>query len=115
MCGKGLLSIWTQAPHRRFITIPLGPVIQALYGSPGQHTRCIIVMSNGRLLEYAERMGGRSGSTMTLLRRDYLEAAKEGQSRIMMILVQLSLDGDQLYRDKTLTVGFFVYSSTPAS
>src|SRR5216684_2092102 len=34
MCGKDRYRSGMREPHRQFITIPLGPVIQVLYGSP---------------------------------------------------------------------------------
>jgi len=33
VCGKDRYRSGTREPHRQFITIPLGPVVQALYGS----------------------------------------------------------------------------------
>jgi len=111
MCGKDRYRSGTQEPHRRFITIPLGPVIQALYGSPEtaykMHYR---ERAMGDILEYARTHGGKIREyNDTTCGRDYLEAVEGGTIKDYDVLVQLSLDGAQLYRDKDSDCWIFVY------
>lgn len=58
---KGLLSRWYARPCRQFATIPLGPVIQALYGSLEMadlmHYRG---QTTADILEYAQMHGGKA-------------------------------------------------------
>ena len=92
----------TNDPRRQFITIPIGPVVQAMYRSPevahqmhyrDEETERIINQikdNGGRLLEYNDTTCG----------KDYLDA---WQAKIIEkgdVLIQLSLDGAQLFEDK---------------
>jgi hypothetical protein len=59
ICGKDRYRPGTREPHRQFITIPLGPVIQALYGSletAEEMHHCKHTMTE--LLEYARAHSG---------------------------------------------------------
>jgi hypothetical protein len=111
ICGKDRYLPGTQEPHRQFITIPLGPVIQALYGSPEtaqkMHYR---ERTTADILEYARTHGGKlSEYNDTTCGRDYLEAVETGKIKNGDVLVQLSLDGAQLYRDKDSDCWIIVY------
>jgi hypothetical protein len=111
MCGKDRYRSGTREPHRQFITIPLGSVIQALYGSPEtankMHYR---ERAMGEILEYAQMHGGKVKEyNDTTCSRDYLEAVEAGRIKDHDVLVQLSLDGAQLYPDKDSDCWIFVY------
>ena len=85
--------------QRQFITIPLGPVIQALYGSPEtankMHYRA---QATTEILKYARMHGGKVKKYCdTTCGHDYLEAVKAGKIKNHDVLVQLSLVTDLTY------------------
>jgi hypothetical protein len=111
MCGKDRYRSGTREPHRQFITIPLGPVIQALYGSletaERMHYR---EQATTEILKYARAHSGKVREyNDTTCGRDYLEAVEAGKIKNDDVLVQLSLDGAQLYHDKDSDCWIFVY------
>ena len=111
LCGTDRYRSGTQVPQRQFVTIPLGPVIQALYGSPEtvgkMHYRD---QATAKILEYAQLHGGMLKEyNDTTCGRDYLEAVKAGKIKNDDVYVQLSLDGAQLYQDKESDCWIFVY------
>jgi hypothetical protein len=65
ICGSDRYQTGTQEPLRQFITIPLGPVIQALYTSPdtaeNMHYR---ERTTAEILEYARTHGGKLSVTL---------------------------------------------------
>jgi len=101
----------TQVPQHQFNTIPIGPVLQALYRSPqsaemmdyrAQETRRILAYMNdhgGVIEEYNDTYCG----------REYLEAILNGSIRDDDIMIQLSFDGAQLYRDKQSDCWIYVF------
>ena len=111
ICGKDRYRTGTREPHRQFITIPLGPIIQALYGSPEiaekMHYR---EQATTEILDYARTHNGKVKEyNDTTCGRDYLEAVEDGRIKSDDVLVQLSLDSAQLYRDKESDCWIFVY------
>ena len=111
ICSKPHYRPGTKEPHRQFITIPLGPVIQALYSSPEtakkMHYR---EQTTDEILEYARMHGGKVKEySDTTCGRDYLDAVEAGKITKDDVLVQLSLDSAQLYRDKESDCWIFVY------
>jgi hypothetical protein len=111
ICGKDRYRSGTREPQRQFVTIPLGPVIQALYGSATtadkMHYR---ERETATVLEYARTHGGQVKEyDDTTCGRDYLEAVEAGSIKDHDVVVQLSLDGAQLYRDKESDCWIFVY------
>ncbi|KAN0111923.1 hypothetical protein V8E52_008013 [Russula decolorans] len=102
LCGTDRYKPDTQEPCRQFVTIPLGPVIQALYALPGtaenMHYR---ERTTTEILEYARTHGGKLKEyNDTTCGRDYLDAIETGKISRDDVLVQFSLDGAQLYCDK---------------
>ena len=111
ICGQDRYRAGTRDPRRQFITIPLGPVIQALYGSPEtadkMHYR---ERATAEILEYARTHDGNINEyNDTTCGRDYLKAVETGKIKDHDVLVQLSLDGAQLYSDKESDCWIFVY------
>src|ERR1700733_13307776 len=95
LCGKDRYRSGTQEPHRQFITIPLGPVLQALYNSPeiaeNMHYR---ERATSEILEYARTHGGKvKNYSDTTCGRDYLDAVEARMIKKDDVLVQISLDG----------------------
>jgi Transposase family tnp2 len=86
-------------------------VIQALHGSPETADKmhhCERMTSE--ILEYARAHGGSVREySNTTCGHDYLDAIKTGKIKKDDVLVQLSLDGTQLYCDKDLDCWIFVY------
>ena len=111
MCRKERYRSGTREPHRQFITIPLGPVLQALYGSletaEKMHYR---ERATADILEYARAHDGKLKEySDTTCGRDYLDAVETGKIKNHDVVVQLSLDGAQLYHDKDSDCWIFVY------
>ena len=111
ICGKDRYRSGTHEPHRQFITVPLGPVIQALYGSletaEKMHYR---ERATTKILEYAREHNGKLNEyNDTTCGRDYLDAVETGKIKNDDVLVQLSLNGAQLYQDKDSDCWIFVY------
>src|SRR5258708_37467058 len=64
----------------------------------------------GEILEYAQTHGGKvKENNDTTCGHDYLEAVEARRIKDHDILVQLSLDGAQLYHDKDSACWIFVY------
>ncbi len=100
-----------RVPRRQYHTIPLGFVLQALYRSPEiahrmhhrrQRTEQIIAHltnSNGQIDVYDDIYIG----------SDYLEAVVNGEIKPHDIMLQISLDGAQLFRDKDSDCWMYIY------
>jgi hypothetical protein len=102
-----------ERPRRQFHTIPIGPVLQALYRSP----------------ENAKKMHYRKERTAEILSRaqtnhgkikidiyddvyvgsDYLKAVLEGRIKDDDILIQIAIDGAQLFRNKPSDCWMYIY------
>lgn len=111
ICGRDRYRSGTRDPNRQFVTIPLGPVLQALYNSPetaeNMHYR---ERATAEILDYARMHGGKVRDySDTTCGRDYLDAVESGTIKKDDILVQLSLDGAQLYQDKESDCWIFIY------
>ncbi|TFK58439.1 hypothetical protein BDN72DRAFT_906735 [Pluteus cervinus] len=110
-CGESRYEGIAQKPRRRFTTIPIGPVIQALYHSPGsakamkhraRRTAEIFQQlqdNNGVLDEWDDIYCG----------SDYLEAVDRGEIQDRDIVLQLSIDGAQLFRDKASDCWIYIW------
>lgn len=111
ICGTDHYQPNTREPCWQFVTIPLGPVIQALPASSvtaekmhyRERTTADILkyarMHNGKLKEYNDTTCG----------SDYLDAVENGKINRDNVLVQFFLDGAQLYCDKESDCWIFVY------
>jgi hypothetical protein len=89
--------------RRQFNTIPIGPVLQALYRSPESAARMHYrAEETARILDYMHTHNGAIEQyNDTYCGRDYLEAVIAGKIHEDDIMLQLSSDGAQLYRDKS--------------
>jgi Transposase family tnp2 len=98
-------------PQRRFHTIPIGPIIQALYRSPetaklmrhrSERTKAIIshLETNNNTIDFYDDVY--SGS-------DYLNAVFTNRIQDNDIMLQISLDGAQLFRDKESDCFMYIY------
>ena len=110
-CGKSRYREGTKEALRKFISIPLGPVIQALYRSLGTaHNMHYRESKTTKILEHARTHGGEIKEyDDTTCGRDYLDAVRAGKIKKDDVLVQLSIDGAQLYHDKESDCWIFVY------
>jgi hypothetical protein len=111
MCGKDRYLPGTKEPHRQFIIILLGPVIQALYGSLETAEKMhYCERATSDILDYAREHDGKLKDYIdTTCGRDYLCAVQAGTIKNDDILVQLSLDSAQLYQDKDSDCWIFIY------
>ena len=101
----------TWVPCRQFVTIPLGPIIQALYASPNtaynMHYR---ERTTTEILKYARTHDRKLKEyNDTICGRDYLDAVEAGKISRDDVLVQFSLDSAQLYRDNESDCWIFMY------
>ena len=105
-CGKSHYRPGTKEPHRQFITIPLGPVIQALYGSletaEKMHYR---ERTTANILEHARtHRGSVREYSDTTCGQDYLDAVKTGKIKKDDVLMQLLLMALSSTRTRNRTV-----------
>jgi hypothetical protein len=98
-------------PRRQFTTIPIGPVLQAFYGSP--QTAAEMHYLEKRLTEISEYLRTHDGQMEyyddTVCSYDLLQAWASGQFTKDDITLQLSIDGAQLYRDKASDCWMFIW------
>lgn len=102
-CGETKICPVTKRAHQEFVTIPIAPVLQALWRSPEsakrlsyrqQKTREIIEelqKNSGSLSEYEDFLHG----------SDYLENVRNGNIKDDDMVLMFSMDGAQLYAHKT--------------
>lgn len=111
ICGANCYRPDLCEPCRPFITIPLGPVIQAFYTSPETAEKMrYCERKTAKILNYAQTHKGKlEAYNDTTCGRDYLNAVETGNINKDNILVQFSLDSAQLYRDKESDYWIFVY------
>ena len=97
--------------RQRFISIPLGPQIQALYRSPESADRMHYCARITRkiLRELDENDGEIKVYEDVYHGEDYLAAVRRGDIGENDIVLMFSLDGAQLYRDKTSDCWFFIF------
>ena len=86
-------------------------MVQALYGSLETAEKMHYhEHATTKILEYAQAHGGKLKEySNTTCGHDYLAAVESGKIKNHDILVQLSLDGAQLYHDKDSDCWIFVY------
>ena len=98
-------------PCRQFTTIPIGPVLQALFGSP--QTAAEMHYLEKRLTQITEYLRTHDGKMEsyddTACSRDILQAWHTGRITKVDIALQLSIDGAQLYRDRTSDCWVFIW------
>ncbi|KAL1937343.1 hypothetical protein VTO73DRAFT_13804 [Trametes versicolor] len=100
-----------QVPRRTFETFPVGPQIQAMYASP----------ENARLMRHrAQRTQEIRDAAMAdpaahpdiddvYSGKDYLREVKEGRIKDDDVVLMFSLDGAQLYTNKSSDCWFFIW------
>ena len=100
-----------RAARQRFISIPLGPQIQALYRSPesADHMHYCACITWKILQELDENNGEIKVYEDVYHGEDYLAAVRRGDIGENNIVLMFSLDGAQLYRDKASDCWFFIF------
>ena len=110
-CSKSQYHPGTRKPQRQFLTIPISPVLQALYcleetAEQMHYLECITeqilkdIKKNGGIVEeYNDTVCGMHN----------LNAWHMGQIKKGDVLLQLSLNGAQLYLDKESNCWIFIY------
>ena len=101
----------TNNPRKRFTTLPIGPVIQAIYGSSeiASHMRYLerALSTNA---ERAQRAGGRLDKYDDIsCGKDILNAWTSGALRKDDVALQLSIDGAQLRADQPSEAWVFIW------
>ena len=100
-----------EKPSRQFTTIPIGPVLQALYMSP--ETAEDMHYLEKRLAKIEEHLRTHNGEMEsyddTACSQDLLQAWASGRFTKDDIALQLSIDGAQLYRDRTSDCWIFIW------
>jgi hypothetical protein len=113
ICSSSRYHAGTEDPQRQFTTIPLGPVIQSMYRLEDTATQMHYRdRKTNEILEYARNNGGQIKEyNDTMCGSDYLDAWQAGKIKKGDILLQLSWDGAQLYRDKESDCLIFMFLS----
>lgn len=104
------LGCQKKIPACEFLTIPLGPLIQALFHSPEMAKEMLYLQE--RLLEIHRLLD--AGETITeyddiVTGWEFLEAAERGDLQPHDIVFMESMDGAQLYRDKVSDCWIIIY------
>ena len=98
-------------PRRQFTTIPIGPVIQALYHSPSSAKE--MKHRARRTAEIFEKLDENNGVLDEwddiYCGTDYLDAVDRGDIQDRDIVLQLSIDGAQLFRDKASECWIYIW------
>lgn len=110
-CSQPRYHPGTSQPRRQFVTIPIGPVIQALHLSEETAEQMhYLERITERILQDMEKNGGKvEGYYDTACGMDNLNAWRTGTIKKGDVLLQISLDGAQLYRDKESDCWIFIY------
>jgi len=95
------LDINSKTPHCQFVTLPLGPQLQALWRHPLSVSRLRDrLRRTAVLLAQRNTGGGIQDYDDVCCGSDYLDLVKSGQITDNDMLLALSMDGAQLYRNK---------------
>ena len=101
----------TTTPRKRFTTVPIGPVIQAFYGS--RDTADHMHYLERRLaanVDHARRAGGHLGKyDDTSCGKELLDAWTAGVFRKTDVALQISIDGAQLRADQPSEAWVFIW------
>jgi hypothetical protein len=117
MCGEPrydpiqLATNNKKIPRQRFDTIPIGPQLQALWRDPVSATNLQYRRNRTcEILEELKRNGGRMSCYEDLLHgSDYLHAVGDGRIKEGDMVLMLSLDGAQLYRNKASDCWMYIW------
>lgn len=110
-CDEPSICPISRKPQQEFHTIPIGPVLQALWRKPSsakqfyyrrQITRRIIA-------ELQEKGGNLSLYNDFFAGSDYLENIKKGKISEQDIVLMLSMDGAQLYTHKASNCWIYIW------
>jgi hypothetical protein len=98
-------------PQKQYYTIPLGPMLQALWRMPEGADR--MRYRNRKTQEIIEQLTRNHGVMPTyediFHGREYLNAVRAGKIRPNDTLILFSIDGAQLYRDKQSDCVFAIW------
>ncbi|KAF5379709.1 hypothetical protein D9615_005670 [Tricholomella constricta] len=110
-CSQPRYHPGTHEGRRQFSTIPIGPVIQALYRS--EDTAALMHYLEDvteQILKHADENGGEIANyNDTACGRESLNAWRAKKIKKGDICLQISLDGAQLYRDMESDCWIFIY------
>ena len=110
-CGESRYCLGTTRPQKRFTTVPMGPVIQALYGS--QEVAESMHYLERKLEENLDRARLSRGMLDiyddTVSSQALIDAWDEGHIKRGDIALQFSIDGAQLRADRPSEAWFFIW------
>ena len=99
-----------KVPRQQFYTIPLGPQIQALWRTPdGGNRMRYRNRKTDEILEELQRSGRIPTYEDVLHGSEYLDAHCKGKIGPDDVMIMLSVDGAQLYRDKESDCWFVIW------
>ena len=110
-CGESRYYLGTTKPQKRFTTVPMGPVIQAMYSS--QTVADSMHYLERMLVENLER-ARLSGGVLdiyddTACGQALIDAWGEGHIKKGDVALQFSIDGAQLRADRASEAWFFIW------
>lgn len=110
-CGSPRYMPGTTKAHKRFSTIPIGPVIQALYGSReiAGHMHYLEKKLANNLVNAQTGGGTFRIYNDTVCGQELLDAFEDGRFEKTDIALQFSIDGAQLRRDKPSEAWVFIW------
>lgn len=111
ICGEARWDSSTKKARQTFHTIPIGPQLQALWRDKDSAER----MKHRRKLnaKLAELLRDNNGSLPTIddyfYGSDYIEAVRDGRIQENDMVLMLSFDGAQLYRNKQSDCWIYIW------
>jgi hypothetical protein len=110
-CGTTKLCPETKKPHQEFATIPIAPVLQALWRNPESAKRLSYRQRKTQeiITELQENSGNLSNYEDFLHGSDYLENVKNGNIQDSDMVLMFSLDGAQLYAHKASDCWIYIW------
>jgi hypothetical protein len=99
-----------QQPRRRFTTIPIGPIIQAFYYSRRNAERMQYFLERLEEIQQILDTGGAIPRyNDTCCGKEFIDLFRAGKISLGDIVLQLSLDGAQLFRDKASNWWIYIF------
>ena len=101
-----------ETPNNQFFTFPLGPQLQALWRSPAhaKHMKYRTQRTRRTMRELDENNGKRTSPYIDFFDgSDYLDAVRNGNIKDDDVVIMLSLDGAQLYRNKSSDCWMYIW------
>ena len=110
-CGTPKFCPETKKLHQEFVTIPIAPILQAMWRDPGSAIRLSYRRRKTQeiITELQEILGSIGTYEDFLHGSDYLESVRSGKIQDRDMVLMFSLDGAQLYAHKSSDCWIYIW------